>query len=160
MFRIGKRQKRALMMIEPPGNLGRVGVLEIDDRVLVAVEQSVLPGLHRTMRHSREVKVRVRVKPLPIKTIKQRSRGGAIKAAVVETQADSGHERTVRAFLCDGWDAATRKAFNNAVREKESQALNAVQNEENHRYADTLSKIEVIYLPANPSAIPAATGTR
>ena len=129
IFRIGSRQKRTLMMIEPPGDFGGVGILEIDDRVLVAVEQSILPRLHRAMRHSGEMKVRVSVNPLPVKTIKQRSRGSAIKTAVMETQADSGHERTIRAFLCDGWRAVTCKAFNNAVRAKESQAWNAEQRE-------------------------------
>ena len=42
IFRIGSRQKRTLMMIEPPGDFGGVGILEIDDRVLVAVEHLLI----------------------------------------------------------------------------------------------------------------------
>src|ERR1700747_2203333 len=51
------------------------------------------------MGHAREVEIRVGVEAFPVKTIKERGGSGAIKAAVVKAQADSGHERTIRAFL-------------------------------------------------------------
>ena len=35
---VGWRQKGALMVIEPPGNFRRTGILEIDDGILVAIE--------------------------------------------------------------------------------------------------------------------------
>jgi hypothetical protein len=35
---IFRRKESALMMIEPPGQLGRVRVLEVHDYVLIAVE--------------------------------------------------------------------------------------------------------------------------
>ena len=36
--RVGRREKRAFVMVEPPRDLGRTGVLEIDDGILVTVE--------------------------------------------------------------------------------------------------------------------------
>ena len=98
-LRIGRRQERALMMVEPPGHFWRIRILEIDDHVLVAIEEPVFPWLHRPMGHAREVEIRVGVEAFPVKTIKERGGSGAIKAAVVEAQADSGHERTIQAFL-------------------------------------------------------------
>ena len=35
---IGGREECALVMVEPPGDLRRTGIFEIDDRVLIAVE--------------------------------------------------------------------------------------------------------------------------
>ena len=46
------RQEGALMMIEPPGQARIVGVLEIDDGVLVAVEQAVFEELRRLVGHA------------------------------------------------------------------------------------------------------------
>jgi hypothetical protein len=51
------------------------------------------------VRHAREMEVRVGVEAFPVKTIEERGRSSAIKASVVKAQADSGHERTIRAFL-------------------------------------------------------------
>ena len=45
LFGVRGREKRALMVVEPPGNFGRVGVLEIDDGVFVAIEEAGSPGL-------------------------------------------------------------------------------------------------------------------
>ena len=35
---VGRREKGAFVVIEPPGNVGRTGVFEIDNRVLIAVK--------------------------------------------------------------------------------------------------------------------------
>ena len=39
---VGRRQKRALVMIEPPSNFGRTGILEINNGILVAIELSLV----------------------------------------------------------------------------------------------------------------------
>jgi hypothetical protein len=98
IFRVGSIQKRALVMVKPPGHLRRIRILEIDDHVFVAVKQPIFPGLHRAVRHTREVEIRVIMEAFPVKTIENRSGSGAIKATVVKAQADSGHERTIQAF--------------------------------------------------------------
>ena len=36
--RVGGRQKRAFMMVEPPGDFGRAGILEIHDGIFVAIK--------------------------------------------------------------------------------------------------------------------------
>ncbi len=38
MLGVGWREECALVMVEPPGNFGRTGVLEVDDGVFFAVE--------------------------------------------------------------------------------------------------------------------------
>jgi len=51
------------------------------------------------MRHSRKVKIRVSAQAFAVKTKEERSGSSAIKATIVKAQADSGHERTIQAFL-------------------------------------------------------------
>ena len=51
MGRVGGREERALVMVEPPGQLRRVGIFEIDDGVLVAVEDTVFERLRSFVRH-------------------------------------------------------------------------------------------------------------
>jgi hypothetical protein len=92
IFRVGRSQERTLVMIEPPGNFWRVGILKIDDHVFVAVKQAVFPRLHCPVRHSREVEFRVRVESFTIEAIEKCGGSGAIKAAVMKAQSYSGHE--------------------------------------------------------------------
>ena len=49
------------MVIEPPGQAGIAGVLEIDDGVLVAIEERRVEGLGGPMRHSGVGELRIRV---------------------------------------------------------------------------------------------------
>jgi len=35
---VSRGEKRALVMVEPPGDVGRTAVLEVDDGILVAIE--------------------------------------------------------------------------------------------------------------------------
>src|SRR5882724_3028323 len=95
---IRRRQECALVMVEPPRHLRRIRILEIDNRILVAIEQSRFPRLLRAVRHARETKLCVRIKFFAVKTVKKGSRSGSVKAAVVETEPDSGHIRAKRAF--------------------------------------------------------------
>ena len=53
------REKCALVMIEPPGDLGRTGVLEIDDGVLVAVELLLVEKRAGAMDQSGEFEFRI-----------------------------------------------------------------------------------------------------
>src|SRR5262249_35386619 len=92
------RQKSALMMVEPPGYLGRIRILEVHNYVLVAVEKVPFPGLHRAVGHSREMKIGMSIKPFAIETVEEGGRSGTIKTAVVKAQSYFGHGREIRAF--------------------------------------------------------------
>jgi len=62
------------VMVEPPRHLRRIRILEIDNRILVAIEQSRFPRLLRAVRHARETKLCVRIKFFAVKTVKKGSR--------------------------------------------------------------------------------------
>jgi hypothetical protein len=98
VLRIGGSQKRALVMVEPPGHLRRIRVFEVDDYVLVAVKQIPFPRLGGPMGHSREMKFGARVNPLAIEAVKKCGGSGAIKTAVMKAQSYFSHRREVRAF--------------------------------------------------------------
>src|ERR1019366_7112652 len=54
---IGRRKKSALVMIEPPSDLGRTGVFEVDDGVLVAVELVLIEQSASTVHEAGENKL-------------------------------------------------------------------------------------------------------
>src|SRR5262249_24427843 len=93
---VGSRQKSALVMIEPPSHQGRARILEIYDRILVSVEDIVFKRLGSLVRHPRVMKSRLWMNALLIKTRKNRSRRGAAKAAVMETEPNGRHRITHR----------------------------------------------------------------
>ena len=65
MLGVFRAQECALMMIEPPGQ-ARIGrVLEIDDRVDVAIEQAVLKKLRRFVSQAGEFEIGVRARICP-----------------------------------------------------------------------------------------------
>jgi hypothetical protein len=74
------------------------------------------------MRHAAKMKFRRRVKAFAIKTIEERGRGGAIEAAIVETEPYASHVGPECAFLALGADFPRGKALNNASRSFGSQA--------------------------------------
>src|SRR5207302_8453956 len=84
LFGVGGREKRALVMVEPPGHFRRVGKLEVHDDVFVAIKQSRFPGLRGAMSHPREAELRGLVKAFAIKAVEERSGSCAIKAAIVK----------------------------------------------------------------------------
>jgi hypothetical protein len=92
LFSVGGREKRALVMVEPPGYLRRVGEFEIYDDVFVAIEQAGFPGLRGAVRHSRESEFRVLVKTFAIKAVEESGGSGAIKTAIVKAEPDLGHK--------------------------------------------------------------------
>ena len=74
------------MMIEPPGDLWRPGILEINDNILIAVEDAILPRLGGPVGHTGELELSAHVKFLSVKAVKKSRGGRAIKAAIVETE--------------------------------------------------------------------------
>jgi hypothetical protein len=85
---VGRRQKGALMMIEPPGNLRRARIFEINDHIFVAVKQPLLKGLDGTMGHAGITKDRLRINALAVKARKQSGRSRTIEATIVEAETD------------------------------------------------------------------------
>ncbi len=80
---IGRAQKRALMMVKPPGH-GRVRrILEIDNRVLIAIEQAVFKQLIRLVRHARISELGGAIQMVLIELAKEGRRRGTVEAVVV-----------------------------------------------------------------------------
>ena len=77
------------MVIEPPGKMRVAGVLEIDNRVLVAVEKLWLENLGCFVRHAAEGELRPGVKRAFHKTAEKRSGGCAIETVVVVKNPDA-----------------------------------------------------------------------
>src|SRR5882724_6657011 len=79
-----RREKCRLVMIEPPGQLFRWRILEIDDRVFIAVKhiafEQEVPG---AMQQAAIFNVGVVVNSFEIKTGKRRRRGNAVKTMSV-----------------------------------------------------------------------------
>ncbi len=82
-------QECALVMIEPPGNLGGTGVLEIDDRIFVAVELLFIKQRAGTVDQSGEFEIDVAADALTIETREQRGRRSSVKTLVVIENPDS-----------------------------------------------------------------------
>src|SRR5260370_12258391 len=89
---IGGRQKRALVMVEPPGHFRRIRKLEVHDDVFVAIEQPGFPGLRGAVRHSREAELGPLVKTFAIEPVKKSRGSSAIKAAIVKAEPDHSHK--------------------------------------------------------------------
>src|SRR4029077_21186507 len=91
VFGVGWSQECALVMIEPPGHLRRIRVLEVNDDVLVAVEQAFFPRMLGFMGHAGEIKLGVGILAFAIKAVEQRGRGGTVETTIVKTESDIGH---------------------------------------------------------------------
>ena len=70
--RIFRRQKGALMMVEPPGQPRVVGIFEVDDSVLIAVEQAVFEDLRSAVSHAGVEKLRIGMEGPPYETAEER----------------------------------------------------------------------------------------
>jgi hypothetical protein len=81
--RVGRRQERALVMIEPPGDFGGGGIFEIDDGVFVAIKLLLVKQRPGAMKQSGEDESGVAANALPIEAGKQGRRASPIKAFVV-----------------------------------------------------------------------------
>src|SRR5579863_4161311 len=91
-------EERALMMIEPPSQLRRIGILEIDDDIFVAVKKTALPWMLGAMGHSREMEIRLGIETLAVEAVKKRGRCRTVEAAIVKTEPYAGHDQAESAF--------------------------------------------------------------
>src|SRR5260370_14246851 len=103
---IGGRQKRALVMVEPPSHFRRIRKLEIHDDVFVAIEQPGFPGLRGPVRHPRKAELGRLVKSFAVEPVKESRRSSAIKAAIVKAEPDLVHkcENSLLQFHIAGHD--------------------------------------------------------
>lgn len=88
MLRVGECEKRALMMIKPPCQFRRARILEIHDRIFIAVENVGLKRLRRFVDHSRVTEIRVCVDSLAVKPGENCRRSRAVETLVVKTNPD------------------------------------------------------------------------
>jgi hypothetical protein len=70
-------------VIEPPGDVGRTGVLEIDDGILVAVKLFLIEKSARTMQEAGVHEVDIAADSFPVETCEQGCRASPIKTLVV-----------------------------------------------------------------------------
>ena len=87
VLRVFRREKRALVVVEPPGEARIARIFEIHNGVLIAVEQRRIEGLGRPVRHPRVAKLRVRVHRTRDKTAEEGSRSRPIETMVVVQHA-------------------------------------------------------------------------
>src|SRR3984957_1632943 len=118
VFRVRRRQEGALMMVEPPSYFRRVRIFEVHNHIFVAVKKAVCPRLYRAMGHAGQFELRLRIEALAVKTVKKRGRSGAIKTAIMETQAYSGHKP---GECLSRLSAMLNEAFYNGGSQRESQ---------------------------------------
>ena len=83
-----RRQKRRLMMIEPPGDPRRRRIFEVDNRVLIAAEFALVKQRAGAMHQPVILIPGVAVDALPMEAREQRSRAGSVKAFVVIEDAN------------------------------------------------------------------------
>jgi hypothetical protein len=83
------REERALVMIEPPGNFRRTGILEIDDGILIAVEINLVKERARPMQEPGESEIHIPAYALAVEAGKERGGRGSIEAFVVIKNSDS-----------------------------------------------------------------------
>src|ERR1035441_3220867 len=76
-------KKSAFVMIEPPGDLGGAGILEIDDGILVAVELLLVEKSSGAMQQAGIDEVHIAADSFPIETGEQGGRACAVKTLVV-----------------------------------------------------------------------------
>ena len=81
--RILGREKGALMMVEPPGNFGRTGVLEVHDGVFVAIKLLLIEQRPGAVQQAGENEGDIVSDPLPVKAREEGGRRCPVKAFVV-----------------------------------------------------------------------------
>jgi hypothetical protein len=86
---VGGGKKRALVMIEPPGDFGRAGVFEIYDGIFVAVELILVEERAGPMKQAGVHKLDVAADALSVETGEQGGGAGSVKTLVVIKDSDS-----------------------------------------------------------------------
>src|SRR5450756_1760586 len=76
-------EERALVMIEPPGQLWVAGVFEVHDGVFVAIEQRRIEKLRRRVGHARIAELRIRVDRARDESAEVGSRRRPVKTVIV-----------------------------------------------------------------------------
>jgi hypothetical protein len=89
MLGIGLGQKGALVMIEPPRDLGRAGIFEVDYGVFVTVELLLVKQGASSVDEASKLEFRITANALAVKAGKQCRGGSAIKALVMIENAYS-----------------------------------------------------------------------
>jgi hypothetical protein len=77
------------MMIEPPGNFGRTGVLEVDDGVLIAIELLLVEQRPGSVDQAGEDEFGIAANAFAVETGKQRGGTSSVKTFVVIENANS-----------------------------------------------------------------------
>ena len=80
---VGGGKKSAFVVIEPPGDFGRTGILEIDDGILVAVELLLVEKSAGTMQQAGVNEVHIAADSFPVETAEQGGRASPVKTFVV-----------------------------------------------------------------------------
>jgi len=88
VLRVLWRQERAFMMVEPPGDLSRGGVLEVDDGILVADKVVLVKQGSGAMQQAHVFKLDVVTNTLSVKAREKGGGAGSIKTAVVIKDAN------------------------------------------------------------------------
>ena len=78
-----RREKGAFMVVEPPGDFWRTGILEIYNGIFIAIEIALVKEGPGAVQQAAENKLNVIAYPLPVKTREQRGGGSAVEAFVM-----------------------------------------------------------------------------
>jgi hypothetical protein len=77
------REKSALMVVKPPGELRTRRVLKVDNSVFVPVEQAFFKDLRSLVSHSREQEFGAGIEPILNEPAEKRSRSRSVETVVV-----------------------------------------------------------------------------
>ena len=83
------REECALVMIKPPRNFWRTGILEIDDGILIAVEVFLIKERAGTMQKPGKSEIHITAYALAVEAGKKGGRRGSVEAFVVIKNSDS-----------------------------------------------------------------------
>src|ERR1700731_2300297 len=83
-----RREKRALMMVEPPCNFRRVRILEIDDGILLTVEMRFVKQRSSAMEQPGKLKVHIAADALAVEAGEERRRRRSVETLVVVENFD------------------------------------------------------------------------
>ena len=86
--RVGGGKESALVVVEPPGDARRRGVLEVHDRVLVAIELGLVEQAAGAMHQTAEDELGVVANALAIKARKQRRARRPVETLIVKKHPD------------------------------------------------------------------------
>src|SRR5262245_1876957 len=89
MLGIRLREEGALVVVKPPCQAFRAGILEVDDRILVAVKHSFVKELPGVMNQPEVVHLRLGIHPGLIQASEEGGRTSPVETMVVKANANS-----------------------------------------------------------------------